>query len=181
MPTKASRYNTPPCRCVLCTSWDRHADRDQRGRGAEPSLARWRLDVDHDHIGLSAMIGHNPLWGPNDDSLGPRFPAISRAYDPDCVVWRSRWRLNWASSCVRASIAAWPAPPSRHPPKCASCASSAPMRAAVYCARSDVACHMEMRVLGFSGISNVAIDTLDADEAANHEEVLAAGRTLCRG
>ena len=41
-----------------------------------------------------------------------------------------------------------------------------------------VARHMGMRVLGFSGISNVAIADPDAEEEANHEEVIAAGRIL---
>ena len=28
------------------------------------------------------MAGHNPLRGPNDDTLGPRFPSMNPAYDP---------------------------------------------------------------------------------------------------
>ena len=32
-----------------------------------------------DHLNLT---GRNPLTGPNEDGLGPRFPDLSRAYDP---------------------------------------------------------------------------------------------------
>jgi purine-nucleoside phosphorylase len=39
-----------------------------------------RLMAIADHINLT---GHNPLVGPNDDAIGPRFPSLRDAYDPD--------------------------------------------------------------------------------------------------
>ena len=48
--------------------------------GIRPSLVPGSLVRITDHINLT---GANPLIGPNDDSLGPRFPDLSRAYDPD--------------------------------------------------------------------------------------------------
>ncbi|MEK7408364.1 MAG: purine-nucleoside phosphorylase [Acidobacteriota bacterium] len=45
--------------------------------GINPSLERGGLVLISDHVNLQ---GSNPLAGPNDDSLGPRFPDMSDAY-----------------------------------------------------------------------------------------------------
>jgi purine-nucleoside phosphorylase len=147
--------------------------------GLNPAWRAGDLMLITDHIGLSAMIGHNPLWGPNDDSLGPRFPAMSRAYDLDL----RRLAVKVAADLdieLRQGVYCGLAGPAFETP-----AEVRFLRliGADACGMSTVsevmvACHMAMRVLGFSGISNVAVDSLDADEAANHEEVLAAGQTL---
>nr|CAI5848494.1 unnamed protein product [Callosobruchus analis] len=38
-----------------------------------------------DHVNLMGMAGQNPLKGPNADELGPRFPAMNKAYDREFV------------------------------------------------------------------------------------------------
>ncbi|HET7521695.1 MAG TPA: purine-nucleoside phosphorylase [Bacillales bacterium] len=40
------------------------------------------LMIIEDHLN---MTGTNPLIGANDETLGPRFPDMSRAYDPDMI------------------------------------------------------------------------------------------------
>jgi purine-nucleoside phosphorylase len=44
-----------------------------------PEVGPGRLMAITDHINL---LGVNPLTGPNDDSVGPRFPSLRDAYDP---------------------------------------------------------------------------------------------------
>jgi xanthosine phosphorylase len=56
-----------------------------------------RLMAISDHINL---LGVNPLTGPNDDAVGPRFPSLRDAYDPEL-----RYRLQTAAGRLTIDLA----------------------------------------------------------------------------
>ena len=125
------------------------------------------------------MIGGNPLWGPNDETLGPRFLAMNNAYDRELRRLAVQVAAELGIQLHQGVYAGLGGPTFETP------AEIRFLRLAGVdaCGMSTVpevivARHMGLRVLGFSGISNATIDDPDAEEEANHEEVLAAGRAM---
>lgn len=59
--------------------------------GMDPNHRAGDLFVTTDHIN---MMGANPLVGPNDESLGPRFPDMSEPYDREMVARVERLALE---------------------------------------------------------------------------------------
>ena len=132
-----------------------------------------------DHINLVGMAGANPLRGPNDPELGPRFLDMSTAYDREL----RRLALSVAAAegiPMHQGIYVGLAGPTFESPAeirflrliggDAVGMSTTP--------ETVVARHAGLRVLGISGISNVAIDQVDSSSQASHEEVLEAGALL---
>jgi purine-nucleoside phosphorylase len=64
--------------------------------GINPSFQPGDIMAIEDHLNL---VGANPLRGPNDERLGPRFPDLSAVYDPD-----ARQALHTAAREVGVSL-----------------------------------------------------------------------------
>src|SRR5207249_1206883 len=53
--------------------------------GLNPNFKAGDLMLITDHINLLGWGGQNPLIGHNDEALGPRFPSMNPAYDPELL------------------------------------------------------------------------------------------------
>jgi purine-nucleoside phosphorylase len=126
-----------------------------------------------DHINFVGMAGANPLRGPNDETLGPRFPDMSQAYDSAlCELARAVARQKGMT--LREGVYVMLAGPSYESPADVRMLRLLGADAVGMSTVPEVivARHGGMRVLGLSLISNV----LAAHTGVDHAEVLAAGR-----
>jgi purine-nucleoside phosphorylase len=144
--------------------------------GINPAFQPADLMLITDHIGLFAMVGANPLRGPNDDAFGPRFPDMSGVYDLELRQLTLRTARE-AGVPMRQGVYIYQNGPSFETPADirflrligADAVGMSTVPEAV------VARHGSLRVLGISGISNV-VQHESSGGPVNHEEVLEAGK-----
>ncbi len=145
--------------------------------GVNPDYVPGDVMLIRDNLNFLGMMGHNPLMGPNYDEIGPRFPDMSRPYDRDlCALARNAAPKN--NIILREGIYAGLSGPSFEGPADLRFLRMAGADAVGMSTVPEVivARHGNMRVLGFSGISNKA--NLDGSTAATHEEVIEAGKMI---
>jgi len=149
--------------------------------GINPTFRPGELMLIADHLNLIGMTGNSPLYGPNDPMLGPRFLDMSQAYDP--ALRRLAHQVAQENGIpLHEGVYAGLAGPSFETPADirflrligadAVGMSTVP--------EVTVARHGGLRVMGVSGISNIALAeaTPGQHQGATHEEVLAAGAEI---
>lgn len=133
----------------------------------------------NDHINLPGLAGNNPLMGANIDEIGPRFVGMAQAYDRELRALARVIAEKHDIPLHEGAYCAVSGPTFETPAEIRflrTIGASAVGMSTVH--EVIVAVHAGMRVLAFSGITNVAIDSPDTDDDANHEEVLEAGKII---
>jgi purine-nucleoside phosphorylase len=147
--------------------------------GINPSYKAGDLMLLKDHLGLLMMTGLNPLRGPNDENLGPRFPDMSHVYDLE-LRRAAREVAGEEGFELHEGVYAGLSGPTYETPTDIRFlrmigADSVGMSTVP---EAVVARHGGMQVMGISSITNVAIDEPDSAQETTHEEVLEIGQII---
>ncbi len=124
-----------------------------------------------DHVNLT---GTSPLVGPNDDSLGPRFPDMSDAYDPELRRVARDAAARVGLDVGEGVYGAWLGPQFETPAEIRFMRAIGADLAGMSTVPEVIAArHMGVRCLGISVVTNMAAGIEEGK--LGHEEVLAVG------
>ncbi|MFO7661829.1 MAG: purine-nucleoside phosphorylase [Chloroflexota bacterium] len=145
--------------------------------GLNPSFKPGDLMVIRDHLNFPGMAGNNPLRGPNDESIGPRFPDMTMPYDAELRALAHDVAQE-AGFSMAEGVYAYVGGPSFETPAELRFLQFAGGDAVGMSTAPEVvvARHGGMRVLGISTIANLALPDPPPDTVLSHEEVLAMGQ-----
>ena len=127
-----------------------------------------------DHINF---MGSNPLMGPNDPDLGPRFPDMSQAYEPELIALAERAALAEGIPIRKGVYAGVHGPSYETPAELRMLRVWGADAVGMSTVPEVIAArHMAMRVLGITAITDMA--TGEQVKTVTHEDVIAAAREL---
>lgn len=152
--------------------------------GLNPAFRRGDLMLLTDHINLTGM---NPLVGPNDDRVGPRFPDMSAVYDAELRHAAETAARAERIELTRGVYAGVLGPSYETPAEVRMLRAMGADAVGMSTVLEAIAArHAGMRVLGIAAITNAIAaagaaapaSAAQADAALAHEDVLAAAAAI---
>jgi purine-nucleoside phosphorylase len=147
--------------------------------GMNPTFSPGDLMLIKDHINMLGMAGHNPLRGPNDETEGVRFPDMTEPYSAELRQLAHSVAAEH-DFALQEGVYAYVAGPSYETPAELNLLRLAGGDAVGMSTVPSVivARHADMRVLGISTITNLAVPNPAPGTVLTHEEVLETGRRI---
>ncbi len=137
----------------------------------DTSLEPGRLVLVSDHLNLQ---GTSPLVGPNDDTLGPRFPDMTDAYDPGLRAAAHAAARRLGVELSEGVYAGWLGPAFETPAEIRMLRTLGADLVGMSTVPEVLAArHMGLRCLAVSCVTNMAAGILP--EPIDHERVLEIG------
>lgn len=142
--------------------------------GLNPDFTPGNLMVIRDHLNL---MGTNPLIGPNHDELGPRFPDMTDAYDPELRRLMKQTASELGHQLKEGVYAGLTGPSYETPAEIRMLRTMGADAVGMSTVPEViVARHAGLKVCGISCITNLAAGV--TDQPLDHAEVLETGRQV---
>src|SRR5262249_907367 len=123
------------------------------------------------------LLGMNPLIGPNDDSLGPRFPDMSEAYSREYREIAKATAASLGVELKEGVYAALPGPSYETPAEIRYLRTIGAELVGMSTGPETIAAnHMGMKVLAISCVTNMAAGILP--QRLVHSEVIETGERV---
>ncbi len=140
--------------------------------GVRDDLSPGDLVLISDHLNLQ---GTSPLVGPNDDTLGPRFPDMSNAYDPALRAIAHEAAARLGQSLFEGVYAAWLGPAFETPAEIRMIRILGADLVGMSTVPEVLAArHMGLRCLAVSCVTNMAAGILPEPIDAEHVLIVGA-------
>jgi purine-nucleoside phosphorylase len=142
--------------------------------GVNESYKPGQLVLISDHINL---LGQNPLTGPNDESLGHRFPDMSEAYSRKYCDIARQAGSEMGLALTEGVYAAVPGPSYETPAEIRFLRTIGADLVGMSTVPETIAAnHMGLKVLGVSCVTNMAAGV--TNQKLSHHEVLETGERV---
>lgn len=139
-----------------------------------PTLSRGQLVLISDHINFS---GRNPVAGPNDERLGPRFFDMSQAYSPRLLGIAHHAARSTGHDLEEGVYLSVLGPSFETPAEIRAFRTLGADLVGMSTVQETIAArHMGIEVLGISCVTNMAAGY--QAEPLSHEEVIETGRAV---